>query len=133
MRLKDKTAIVTGGSSGIGQAACILLARDGADVAVIYNGNSKGAQDTVDKVEAEGRRGLAIKADVSKRSEVQTMVDRVVDAFGHIDILINNAGILESIKILDLTEEQWRKSLGVMLDGVFFVAQAVKRVVQMKG
>jgi NAD(P)-dependent dehydrogenase (short-subunit alcohol dehydrogenase family) len=133
MRLKDKTAIVTGGSSGIGQAACILLARDGADVAVIYNGNSKGAKETVSKVEAEGRQGLAIKTDVSKKSEIQTMVNRVVDEFGHIDVLINNAGILESIKILDLTEEQWRKSLGVMLDGVFFVAQAVGRHMVEKG
>jgi NAD(P)-dependent dehydrogenase (short-subunit alcohol dehydrogenase family) len=126
MRLKDKTAIVTGGASGIGRAACILLARDGADVAVV-DIDIEGAKETVAKVEAEGRRGLTIKTDVSNLSEVQAMVDRAVDEFGHIDVLINNAGTLKSVNILDLTEDQWRKSLGVLLDGAFFVAQAVGR------
>jgi NAD(P)-dependent dehydrogenase (short-subunit alcohol dehydrogenase family) len=132
MRLKNKAAIVTGGASGIGQAACILLARDGADVAVV-DIDFGGAKGTVAKVEAEGRRGLAIKTDVSKLSEVQTMIDRAVDEFGHIDVLINNAGTLESVNVIDLTEAQWRKELGVLLDGPFFVAQAVGRHMIEKG
>lgn len=132
MRLRDKVALVTGGASGIGQAACILLAREGADVAVV-DIDLEGAKKTVVEVEAEGRRGLAIKTDVSQVSEIQAMVDQAIDKFGHIDVLINNAGILESINVLDLTEAQWRKSLGVLLDGVFFTAQAVGRHMIEKG
>jgi NAD(P)-dependent dehydrogenase (short-subunit alcohol dehydrogenase family) len=124
MRLKDKVALVTGGSSGMGRAASILLAREGADV-IVADVNLEGAKETIALVEAEGRRGLAIKTDVSKRSEVQAMVDQAVEAFGHIDVLINNAGILESINVLDLTEAAWRKQVGVLLDGVLWVAQAV--------
>ncbi len=132
MRLRDEVALVTGGASGIGRAACTFLAREGADV-VVVDIDLEGAQKTVAEVEAEGRRGLAIKTDVSQVSDVQATVDRAVDEFGHIDVLINNAGILESINVLDLTEAQWRKSLGVLLDGVFFVAQAVGRHMVEKG
>jgi NAD(P)-dependent dehydrogenase (short-subunit alcohol dehydrogenase family) len=126
MRLKGKVALVTGGASGIGRAACILMAREGADIAVA-DVNLEGARETASLVEAEGRRGLAIKADVSDRSKVQAMVDQCAAEFGHIDILINNAGILSQASVLEMTEAHWSSMLGVLLDGVFFVLQAVGR------
>jgi gluconate 5-dehydrogenase len=132
MRLLDKTALVTGGASGIGKAACVLLAKEGANV-VVVDLNLDGAEETVREVQVEGRQGLAIRADVARSEEVRAAVDKAVDKFGHIDILINNAGILEQEKALDLTEAQWRRSVGVMLDGVFLVAQAVGRHMVQRG
>jgi 3-oxoacyl-[acyl-carrier protein] reductase len=124
--LQDNVALVTGGASGIGRAVSILIAKEGADV-VVADINPDGARETVALVEAEGRQGLAVRADVSDTQQVRNMVDAAVAAFGRIDILINNAGILEQVSALDMTESQWRRSLSVMLDGVFFVAQAVGR------
>lgn len=126
MRLRDKVAVVTGGASGIGRAACALLAREGADVLVV-DLNMEGADQTVALVEAEGRRGVAIRTDVSSKSEVRMMVERSVEEFGNIDILVNNAGILSQASVLDMTEAHWNEMLGVLLDGVFFVLQAVGR------
>ena len=132
MRLEDKVALVTGGSSGMGRAACILLAREGADV-VMADVNMEGAKETIALVEAEGRHGLAIRTDVSKRSEVQEMVQQAVAEFGHIDVLLNNAGVLERVNALDVTEAAWRRTVGVVLDGAFWVAQAVAHHMVDKG
>ena len=126
MRLKDRVALVTGGASGIGRAVSVLLAREGADVAVA-DLQVEGAKQTVALVKEEGRRGVALKVDVTKMHDVQMLVDGLAADFGHIDILINNAGILESAPVLDMTEAQWHRSISVMLDGAFFVAQAVAR------
>lgn len=126
MRLRDKVALVTGGSSGMGRAASVLLAREGADV-VVADIDLEGAKQTIAQVEAEGRRGLAIKTDVSKRSDAQDMVQQAVAEFGHVDVLLNNAGVLKSVNILDLTEAEWRRQVGVLLDGVLWVGQAVGR------
>lgn len=126
MRLGERVALVTGGASGMGRAASIRIAREGADV-VVADVNLEGANETAARVEAEGRRGLAIRTDVSDAHQVRVMVKKAVDHFGRIHILINNAGILEQASALEMSESQWRRSLGVMLDGVFFVAQAVGR------
>ncbi|MBQ7872214.1 MAG: SDR family NAD(P)-dependent oxidoreductase, partial [Oscillospiraceae bacterium] len=85
MDLKEKVALVTGGSRGIGRAICIELARRGANVAVNFAGNEKAAQETVEACTALGVQAIAIRADVASESDVQSMVKTVLDTFGHID------------------------------------------------
>src|SRR3546814_9301010 len=91
-RLAGKVAIVTGGDSGIGRAICALFAREGADIAIVYLENKVDAADTVAIVETEGRRVIAIKADVGKPAAGEAIVKRAVERLGRLDILVNNAG-----------------------------------------
>ena len=91
--LEGKVALVTGGSRGIGRAIALELASRGANVAVNYAGNEEAAQQVVGEIEAKGRQGLAVQADVSNSAAVDEMIKKVLDAFGRIDILVNNAGI----------------------------------------
>jgi NAD(P)-dependent dehydrogenase (short-subunit alcohol dehydrogenase family) len=132
MRLKDKTAIVTGGGSGIGQAIALAYAGEGADI-VIADVNIKGAQATVDGVTAAGRRGLAVETDVSDLGAIQAMVDAARKEFGKIDILVNVAGVMSACAVLDTSEEQWDRVLDVNLKGTFFCLQAVARVMVEQG
>jgi NAD(P)-dependent dehydrogenase (short-subunit alcohol dehydrogenase family) len=126
MRLQGKVALVTGGASGIGRAASLLMAGEGAQVA-IADLDLAGAEAAAAVIEARGHHALAIGADVSDPEQVRSMVERVVNQFGRIDVLVNNAGILIKASALEMTEDVWRRSMGVLLDGAFFVAQAVGR------
>jgi 3-oxoacyl-[acyl-carrier protein] reductase len=125
MKLEKKIALVTGGSRSIGRAIALGFARQGADVAVNYVGNTAEAQRTVGDIEALGRRALAVRADTSKRMEVEAMVNEVCDRFGRIDILVNNAGVQKRVFFLDLEEKDWDWMLGVNLKGYYLVGQAV--------
>lgn len=93
MHLEGKVALVTGASRGIGRAVAIRLAQAGADVVVNYAGSEGAAQETVDAIEALGRKAIKIQANVADAEQVGAMVQEAHDAFGHIDILVNNAGI----------------------------------------
>ena len=93
MHLEGKVAIVTGASRGIGRAVAINLAQSGADVVVNYSGSEGAAQETVEAVQALGRKAIKIKANVANADEVASMVEEAHKEFGHIDILVNNAGI----------------------------------------
>src|SRR5688500_2028822 len=105
-RLKDKVAIVTGGDSGIGRAVAVLFAREGADVAILYLNEHEDAADTQKFVEAEGRRAICIPGDLGDREFCFKAVQQVVDTFGKLDILINNAGEQHpEKKIEDITEQ----------------------------
>jgi 3-oxoacyl-[acyl-carrier protein] reductase len=101
------------------------LAREGADVAVNYRANADLAGEAVDAVRALGRGALAIQADVSRADEVARMVARVVKRFGHIDILVNSAGVTSFYPLLEITEEEFDRMLAVNLKGVFLCTQAV--------
>lgn len=119
-KLKDKVAIITGGDSGIGRSVAILFAREGADVAIVYLEEDEDAQATKKMVEAEGRQCLAISGDVSNREFCIDVVHRVIDIFGKIDILVNNAAFQEHIsRFEDLTEEQFDRTLKTNLYGYF--------------
>lgn len=127
MRLKGKIALVTGASQGIGKAISLGLAEAGADVVVNCNRNIAGAEAVAQEIQALGRRAIAVQADVSRRDEVNRMVQEALTAFGAIDILVNNAGIFIPSSIEDLREEDWDSVISVNLKGVFLCCQAVGR------
>ena len=128
MNLTGKVALVTGASRGIGQAVAVELAKAGADVIVNYIGNEAVAQETVEKVEALGRKALKIKADVGNADEVQAMVDEAHAAFGHIDVLVNNAGITRDGLLIRMKDSDWDDVLNINLKGVYLVSKAVAKL-----
>ncbi|ANZ32459.1 glucose 1-dehydrogenase [Staphylococcus carnosus] len=126
-RLDDKVAIVTGGAMGLGQAMATALAQAGANI-VIADIREDVAEATATTIrETEQVKTTALKVDVTNPEDVQKMVDDVVEEYGKIDILINNAGMTINEKAEDMTYEQWNKVINLNLNGVFLVAQAVGR------
>jgi len=128
MRLKDKVALVTGASSGIGKAIATRFAAEGAHVAVNYR---PGAQLDMDAARAEaasfGPSSIAVSADVSKREDVERMMTEVIAAFGRLDIAVNNAGIEIRRPFLEVTDDEWNKVIAVNLFGSFVVSQVAAR------
>lgn len=120
--LKGRNALVTGGARGIGAATALVLAREGASVAI---GDKISSQDTVKGIEALGRRAVGIKADIAYSSDVKRMVEEALDALGHIDILINNAGEVHRDSLMETTEEVWDRIIDVDLKGAFLCIQAI--------
>ena len=125
--LAGKSAIVTGGSRGLGRAIAVRLATQGADVAISYRGNEAAARETVAAVEAAGRRGLAIAADVKEPESADALVKAALEAFGKVDILVNNAGITRDDLIMRMGVDAWRDVLETNLYGAFFATKAVTR------
>lgn len=128
MQLTGKTAIVTGGSRGIGRAAALTLAEADADVAVIYAGNTAAAEETVRLIEEKGRKGLAIQCDVADEAAVTAMVKDVKKELGRIDILVNNAGITRDGLLMIMKEADWQAVLDTNLTGAFHCTKAVTRL-----
>ena len=124
--LTDRVAIVTGAGQGIGHATALALARAGADVAAV-DIDKAAAEKTAAAVTAIGRKGLALAADVGDLASIDQMVSRVVQAFGHVDALVNNAGVTRRAYIMDLTEADWDRIMRVNGKGVFFCLQRVAR------
>lgn len=125
--LAGQKALVTGASSGIGQAVALGLGRAGADVVINYISNEDVAQEMVQQIQGFGVKALAFKADVSKEAEVQAMFKAMLDAFGTIDILVANAGLQRDAPIDAMTLEQWNTVMNVNLTGQFLCArEAVK-------
>lgn len=123
--LSGKHAVVTGGSMGIGNAICLALARCGADVALNYRKHAAEAEAVAERVRAEGRRALAIQADVASFKDAQAMIDRVTQEWGGVDILVCNAGINWDGMIWKMTEEQWDTVIATNLKGYFNYIRAV--------
>lgn len=125
--LRGRRAIVTGGSRGIGRAIVLGLARNGADVAVVYRQDAEAAESTASAARAFGVRVETIQADASDADSARSVVEQVVGAFGGVEILVNNAGVMTRIPFLEMPAEEWRRILGTNLDGVFLMSQAVAR------
>ena len=125
MNLEGKSAIVTGGSVGIGASIAVKLAEAGANVALNYRKHREEAEAILDTVEQMGRKGLLVQADISNFSDAAKMVEAVTDAFGNVDILVNNAGINWDGVIWKMTEEQWDSVLDINLKGYFNYIRAV--------
>ena len=128
MNLTGKVALVTGASRGIGQAAAIELAKAGADIIVNFIGNEAVAQETVEAIEALGRKAIKIKANVGDADDVQAMVDEAHATFGHIDILVNNAGITRDGLLIRMKDSDWDEVLNINLKGVYLVTKAVAKL-----
>jgi NAD(P)-dependent dehydrogenase (short-subunit alcohol dehydrogenase family) len=125
-KLKDLVAIVTGGDSGIGRAVAVLFAREGADVVLAYLPEEQSdAEETKRAVEAEGREAMLVAGDVRDPTFCRELVERTVESFGKLDILVNNAAFQQHISnIEDLTEEQWDHTFKTNIYGYFHMAKA---------
>jgi len=133
MKLEGKVALVTGSSQGLGQAIAIRLAEEGADIIIDYRSHPQGAEETKTKVEATGRKGFIVKADLGIVSDVHQMVSEGIQHFGKLDILVNNAGLEKNADFWDVTEQDYDNVLNVNLKGVFFATQAiVKHLIETK-
>ena len=125
--LAGQKALVTGASSGIGKAVAIAMGAAGADVVVNYIAGEDSAQELVDAIKDQGRKAIAVKADVSKEDQVQAMFAKMFDEFATIDILVNNAGLQWDAAIDEMTLDQWNTVINVNLTGQFLCArEAVK-------
>lgn len=132
-RLTGQTAVVTGASSGIGMACAVALGRDGANVVVNYAGNSAGAEATVSAIAEAGGKAFPVKADVSKKDQVEAMFRQAVDTYGTVDILVNNAGLQKDAPFTEMSLEDWQFVLDVNLTGQFLCAQAAVREFMRRG
>jgi 3-oxoacyl-[acyl-carrier protein] reductase len=119
MLLEGKNAIVTGGSQGIGTAASLMLAEEGANVCLTYRSHQEEAEQVVKQIEAMGRKALCVKCDISSFAGAEAVVKAAVEAFGRVDILVNNAGMNWDGVCWKMTEEQWDRVLEVNLKGYF--------------
>lgn len=124
MRLKDKVALVTGSSRGVGRAVALGFAKEGAKVVINYTSNEGAAREAVAAAEAMGTQAIAVKADVAQKSDAVNLVKETVDAFGRIDILVNNAGFTRPALLLKMTEDQWDQVVDIHLKGAFLCSQA---------
>ena len=127
MSINGKTALITGGSRGIGRAIALRLAKEGVRIAVNYKTNEEAAQWVVNAVEEMGGEAIAVGADVSQSAEVEDMVKRVLDSWGSVDILVNNAGIIHDSLLMRMTEEVWDDVVNTNLKGTFNCTKAVLR------
>lgn len=127
MDFANKTALVTGGSRGIGRAIAMELARRGANVAFSYAGNEAAAEETRWAIEAMGTKAIAVRSDVSKGDDVKALMDAVNAAFGPIHILINNAGITRDGLLMTMKEEDFDAVVDTNLRGAFLTMKAVSR------
>lgn len=126
LNLSGKTAIVTGSSSGIGRGAAVMLAKAGVNVVLAARRFEK-LQEVAAEIEKLGQKALPIQVDVTKKEDIQKMVAETVKNFGKIDILFNNAGVLDYKNFIDIDDESWNKVLNVNLRGYLWVSQAVAK------
>ena len=132
MKVQQKIAIVTGARRGMGKSHALVLAKVGIKV-VVSDISLEDCQKVVKEIEKEGGEAMAIKCDVSKKEEVDNMIKQTVEKWGKVDILVNNAGICQFKPFLELTEEEWDRTIDINLKGYFFCSQAVaKEMVKQK-
>lgn len=133
MRLASKVALITGGGRSIGRAIALGFAREGARVVVNYRRNADAAHEVVSAITRDGGEAAAVQADVSKKAEVESLVARTKEAFGQLDILVNNAAILKRTPLLEISESEWDEILNTNLKGYFLCAQAAAREMVRQG
>lgn len=128
MTLKDKVAIVTGGSRGIGRSICLALAKEGANIVTCYSNGADGANETVKLCEEYGVKAMAIKADVANAEDVNNLIDQTKTEFGKIDILVNNAGITRDNLMMKMSEADFDSVIDTNLKGAFLFIKGVSRL-----
>lgn len=127
MMLANKVAIVTGGDSGIGHAISVGLASEGAAVTINYHRDQAAAEETLRHIQQAGGKGQVIQANVANPADIQKLVDQTVQAFGRLDVMVNNAGMETRTSLLDTTERQFDLVIGVDLKSAFFGTQMAAR------
>ncbi|MGD9570107.1 MAG: SDR family NAD(P)-dependent oxidoreductase [Sedimentibacter sp.] len=132
MKLKDKVAIVTGSTSGMGRATALLFAREGAKV-VVTGRNEQRAKELVDQITSEGLEAMYVIVDTSNVEDVKVLVDKAIEAYGTIDILFNNAGALSVTPLQDVSLDEWNKVFNVNLTSALYLAQLVAPIMKAKG
>ncbi len=132
MKLKDRVAIITGGSRGIGREIALLFAREGAKVAVTAR-SSDQLSEVVKDISRSGGEAVGVSADVTREEDVQNMVEQTMSKFGGIDILVNNAGILQGAPFVVYEPEEWRRVIEVNLMGTFYCTRAVAPILIERG
>jgi len=130
-RLKDKVALVTGSSRGIGRAIALAFAREGAKVCANYIRSKEKAEEVADKIRSMNGEVLVVKADVAVKEEAKELIDKVVEKFGRIDILVNNAGVLYRGTILKMDDEEFQRILDVNVKGIIYCSrEAAKHMIK---
>jgi 3-oxoacyl-[acyl-carrier protein] reductase len=123
--LKGRTALITGGSRGIGRATALLFAEAGSDVALSYRRREKAALEVQSEIEKRGGKCLIYKAEISREKDVQGMVEDIIRSLGRIDVLVNNAGIWTYGEMGNMDKEVWKETMEVNLDSVYYFTNAV--------
>ncbi|HEY9245417.1 MAG TPA: SDR family NAD(P)-dependent oxidoreductase, partial [Candidatus Methanoperedens sp.] len=118
MRLENKVVIITGAGSGIGKETALLFAEEGAKV-VVADVNVKGGEETAEDIKNRGGESFFAKLDVASRSDAQEVVRKTMEKYGRVDVLINNAGIVQDALVTKMTEEQWDRVIDIDLKGPF--------------
>lgn len=131
--LEGRKAVVTGGSRGIGREICLLLAENGADVALAYRKSAVEAEQLREEIAAMGRSCIAVQADVSVSADVDRFVTQAAQALGGIDILVNCAGVFPQALIEDITDEDWSRVMRINLDGAFYACRAAAPYLKKSG
>lgn len=131
MKLTNKVALVTGSGRNIGRAIVLAFAQEGADVIINTRSNHEEAELVAEEARVSGVNAIATFADVSNKSQVDAMFQKAMDTFGRVDILVSNAAIRPQKPFVDLSVEEWREAIGVILDGAFYCTQAaVKSMIE---
>ena len=131
--LAEKTALITGASSGIGQGIAAVLAREGANVAFTYRGNRTGAENTAEQLHQYGVKTMMARMDIAELSHIESLIERVLSEFGALDILVNNAGITNKYNFIDVTPEEYDELFKINCRGTFFTAQRAARYMKEHG
>ncbi len=126
INLENKLAVVTGAGRGMGRTHALLLAEAGAKI-VVSDISLENSEKVVEEIKEKGGDALAVKCDISKKEEVDEMINKTVDAFGKVDILVNNAGIADFKDFLEMTEEDWDRTIDINLKGYFLCSQAAAK------
>jgi 3-oxoacyl-[acyl-carrier protein] reductase len=125
--LADKRVVITGGSRGIGKGLCEVFAREGAKVAFVYNSNDEAAQDTLKLIEAQGQEGRAFKASVTDGQAMKTMAKTLIDDWGGIDVLVNNAAINRGDNFVTTQEKHWLDIINTNVNGLYYVTKPISK------
>lgn len=132
MNLKDKVALITGGSRGIGREIALELGRNGVNIAISYVNNTEKAMEVVEEIKSYGVKAIAVKANVSIEEEVVEMIKTIEKELNTIDILVNNAGVTKDNLIIRMKSEDWDSVMDVNLKGTFLCTKAVSRIMMKK-
>ena len=132
MSLEGKTALVTGGSRGIGREIVLKLSKEAVNISFFYSSNDEKANETIKDLEENGVKAIGLKVNVSDEKEVTEAVKKIEEEFGSIDILVNNAGITRDNLLIRMNEKDWEDVMDVNLKGTFLTTKAVSRKMMKK-